>query len=97
MPENDALSIQKGIALRAYELYLQRGGVDGHAEEDWLQAEREILANQDWSDARSIVESGVKSDQVQSLKAMYAVLRRCPGAEYEHILKQSNVIWQVSA
>ena len=42
---NDILSIQKRIALRAYELYLQRGGVGGHAEDDWLQAEREILAD----------------------------------------------------
>lgn len=46
-PGNDALSIQKRIALRAYELYLQRGGMEGHAEVDWLQAEREILSNQD--------------------------------------------------
>lgn len=46
-PGNDALSVQKRIALRAYELYLQRGEVGGHAEEDWLQAEREILSNQD--------------------------------------------------
>jgi hypothetical protein len=41
-PGGNALSIQKSIALRAYELYLQRGGVDGHEVEDWLQAEREI-------------------------------------------------------
>jgi hypothetical protein len=30
------------IARRAYELYVQRGRQDGHASEDWLQAEREI-------------------------------------------------------
>jgi hypothetical protein len=42
-PESIDLLIQKRIALRAYELYLQRGGMDGHAEEDWLQAEQEIL------------------------------------------------------
>ena len=30
------------INVRAYELYLQRGCRDGHAEEDWLDAEREI-------------------------------------------------------
>lgn len=42
-PESDGLLVQKRIAMRAYELYSQRGGVDGHAEEDWLQAEREIL------------------------------------------------------
>ena len=31
------------INLRAYELYLQQGCRDGHALEDWLDAEREIL------------------------------------------------------
>jgi|GWRWMinimDraft_15_1066023.scaffolds.fasta_scaffold72325_1 hypothetical protein len=46
-PGGDALSIQKSIALRAYELYLQRGGVDGHADEDWLQAEHEIMPKQE--------------------------------------------------
>jgi len=43
VPERDDLLVQRRIAMRAYELYSQRGGVDGHAEEDWLQAEREIL------------------------------------------------------
>lgn len=43
VPESDALLVQRRIAMRAYELYLHRGGVDGHAEEDWLEAEREIL------------------------------------------------------
>ncbi len=43
VPESDDLSIQRRIAMRAYELYLHRGGVDGYAEEDWLQAEREVF------------------------------------------------------
>jgi hypothetical protein len=30
------------IARRAYELYLARGATDGHAEQDWMQAEREL-------------------------------------------------------
>jgi hypothetical protein len=30
------------IAARAYEIYLARGGEHGRAEEDWLQAEREL-------------------------------------------------------
>jgi hypothetical protein len=32
------------IAKRSYELYLQRGAVDGYHEQDWLQAESELLA-----------------------------------------------------
>ena len=31
------------VAMRAYELYLARGGADGQAEEDWFNAERELL------------------------------------------------------
>ena len=30
------------IERRAYELYLARGCGEGHADEDWLQAEREL-------------------------------------------------------
>ena len=31
------------IARRAYELYLSRGGHQGNPEQDWLQAERELM------------------------------------------------------
>jgi len=31
------------IALRAYEIYLERGGAPGHELEDWTRAERELL------------------------------------------------------
>jgi hypothetical protein len=37
-PEN----IQSQIRLRAFELYQDRGGKDGHEVEDWLRAEAEI-------------------------------------------------------
>ena len=33
-----------GIARRAYEIYVQRGGQNGHDVEDWLKAEKEISA-----------------------------------------------------
>jgi len=31
------------IALRAYEIYLERGGASGDALEDWTRAERELM------------------------------------------------------
>jgi hypothetical protein len=31
-----------GIARRAYEIYVQRGGQNGSDVEDWLRAEKEI-------------------------------------------------------
>jgi hypothetical protein len=33
---------QEEIERRAYQIFLKRGGIDGHAEEDWLQAEYEL-------------------------------------------------------
>jgi Protein of unknown function (DUF2934) len=37
-------SCEQAIRERAYELYEQRGREDGRAEEDWFQAELEILS-----------------------------------------------------
>ena len=31
------------IELRAYQIYVERGGAQGQDVEDWLQAERELL------------------------------------------------------
>jgi Protein of unknown function (DUF2934) len=31
------------IALRAYQIYLERGGTPGNEFEDWIRAERELL------------------------------------------------------
>jgi Protein of unknown function (DUF2934) len=38
--------IEESIRRRAYELYEQRGRIEGFALDDWLQAEREILGVQ---------------------------------------------------
>ncbi|MBK8377190.1 MAG: DUF2934 domain-containing protein [Nitrospira sp.] len=35
-------SLRKRIAIRAYELFRDRGSEHGHAEDDWLEAERQI-------------------------------------------------------
>ena len=38
----DVLPHGRDIALRAYALFIQRGGVHGHDLEDWLVAERQL-------------------------------------------------------
>jgi len=35
--------LEHAIRLRAYELYVQRGMVQGHAIDDWLKAEAELV------------------------------------------------------
>ena len=47
-PENEPQLARDGptreeIELRAYHLYLERGGASGQDVEDWLQAERELV------------------------------------------------------
>jgi len=37
------LDLEQQIRQRAYEIYEQRGSQDGSPEQDWLQAEAEIL------------------------------------------------------
>ena len=41
--EGEPTNIQEQIRLRAYELYEARGRADGHHEDDWYQAENELL------------------------------------------------------
>jgi hypothetical protein len=40
---SDTDVLRRHIALRAYQLYEERGYADGFDLQDWLQAEREIL------------------------------------------------------
>jgi hypothetical protein len=39
------VSLHEVIRLRAYEIYLQRGGTQGNPHEDWAIAEREVRAH----------------------------------------------------
>jgi len=38
---------QGEIERRAYQIFLERGGTEGHAEEDWLRAEYELRREKD--------------------------------------------------
>jgi hypothetical protein len=42
LSENQAISREEQIRLRAYELYVESGYSDGYAEDHWFAAEREI-------------------------------------------------------
>ena len=39
----DTAKLQESVKQKAYELYLQRGGVQGNDQEDWFRAEQEVL------------------------------------------------------
>ena len=44
MDSRHSESLHEEIRQRAHELYNARGREDGHAEEDWLLAEAEVMA-----------------------------------------------------
>lgn len=42
----NAGEVQERIAMRAYELYRERGALDGHDLDDWLEAEQAIVGSE---------------------------------------------------
>jgi len=42
----DPVSLEEKIRARAYEIYLERGSLDGSSLDDWLSAEAQIHAGQ---------------------------------------------------
>jgi hypothetical protein len=45
------------VALRAYQIYLERGGAPGNPLDDWTRAERELLAQNGSSRRKSPAKS----------------------------------------
>jgi len=41
------------VAIRAHEIFINRGGEHGHDQDDWLQAKRELSNGHDAGDHRS--------------------------------------------
>jgi len=52
-------SLQEKIAKRAYELFLSRGGQHGYHIQDWAQAEREILAEEEAAKKKTKVKDAL--------------------------------------
>ena len=48
---------EERIRRRAYELYQQRGRIDGFALDDWLQAEAEVLKSADATEGQTVKPS----------------------------------------
>jgi hypothetical protein len=49
------------IELRAYEIYLKRGDAEGIAMEDWLAAEKELLASRQADAVGPLMKRGAAS------------------------------------
>ncbi|HKP01597.1 MAG TPA: DUF2934 domain-containing protein [Nitrospiraceae bacterium] len=53
--------LHEQIAIRAYELYAQRGWREGGALEDWLDAEREVSSRNIFSQSRTYPHQDMES------------------------------------
>ncbi len=50
------------VARRAYELFLTRGGAEGHDVEDWLEAERQLESESMAPSAKGVSSSSTSND-----------------------------------
>lgn len=62
-------SVHELIARRAYELFLARGGENGYAIQDWVAAEKEILAQVDKERREAAKEKAEKAEAKKSAVA----------------------------
>lgn len=60
------------IQLRAYELYVQRGGEDGRELEDWLAAERELRNQHSSVSGKSDRRESTSTDRQERPKSFAA-------------------------
>ena len=60
-------SVHELIAKRAYELFLARGGENGYAIQDWVEAEKDILAQVDKERREVAKEKAEKAEQKKAV------------------------------
>jgi hypothetical protein len=65
------------VETRAYAIFLARGSEDGHAEEDWLAAERELELEQDLARDSGTAQS-ISAAAEEPLKARAATASQRP-------------------
>ena len=75
------------IARRAYELYEARGREDGHDQDDWLQAERDLSSIDDAIDRRISIEKvlGHESSSPRTSSPIAAVVGTTGRASHEAV------------
>lgn len=65
----DTTTLQESVRQKAYELYLQRGGVQGNDQDDWFKAEQDILNRNKFK---------VKNDPMPSVERKEGKRQRTP-------------------
>ena len=76
------------LALRAHEIYEQRGGAPGGELEDWLQAENEILLPLIEEELQRGTESQVASDEMKTEKP--AIAEKKPAKKAARLFRRNR-------
>ena len=61
MSDIEKVLTREEIELRAYEIYLKRGGQEGNALDDWLAAETELSASRQADPSTPLVKRAAAS------------------------------------
>jgi hypothetical protein len=75
----DDPQVRQMVAMRAYELYEQRGRVPGREAEDWLQAEREVVSFLIEEESRRLTEELIPRPKIEEIEGVQPE----PGASAE--------------
>lgn len=85
----DDESLRVSIALRAYEIYEQRGCEPGCELEDWLQAENEMLAPLIEGEMQNVGESQLAPDEGKAKQA--ATAEEKPAKKASRLFRRSKL------
>lgn len=75
-------SVKELIEKRAYHLFLKRGGVHGYAHQDWVQAEKEIMAEMKKGDGKQPAKPATPAPAAPAARPKVAEIKPAPAARF---------------
>lgn len=74
----EQLPTRHDIEVRAYQLYLQHGCEDGHADENWFTAEKELT---DQRGRQSLLDDAIADEELSQVRASERLKKERENAE----------------
>ena len=75
---------EENVRARAHELYEVRGRIDGHAEEDWIQAEGEVAGSNERNAVRASTSRSLRQKIIGDVIGPTRSGERCSNQEVSH-------------
>jgi hypothetical protein len=78
--ENSRIPSRDAIELRAYEIYIERGAVEGNDLSNWLAAEEELIAKSEDMEFPDQPPSDLRESDLRSTESRPTTLRKSVSA-----------------